>query len=111
MFRTAITRQARLFTTSTRLQKGPIELGKDALKKVDRVVSDAAVKGIETGETVVEKTKETVGSDTGEMKAKANEAMGEAKGKASELTGQAKGKANEVQGQAKGKAEEVKGKM
>jgi hypothetical protein len=49
MFRTAITRQARLFTTSTRLQKGPIELGKDALKKVDRVVSDAAVKGIETG--------------------------------------------------------------
>jgi hypothetical protein len=49
MFRTAITRQARLFTTSTRLQKGPVELGKDALKKVDRVVSDAAVKGIETG--------------------------------------------------------------
>jgi hypothetical protein len=62
-------------------------------------------------ETVVEKTKQTVGSDTSEMKAKANEAMGEAKGKASELTGQAKGKANEVQGQAKGKAEEVKGKM
>jgi hypothetical protein len=49
MFRTAITRQARLFGTSTRLQKTPIEMGKDALKKVDRVVSDAAVKGIETG--------------------------------------------------------------
>jgi hypothetical protein len=51
MFRTAITRQARLFGTSARLQKTPIEMGKDALKKVDRVVSDAAVKGIETGGT------------------------------------------------------------
>jgi len=111
MFRTAITRQARLFTTSSRLQKGPIELGKDALKKVDRVVSDAAVKGIETGETVVDKTKQTIGSDKGEIKANANEALGEAKGKASELTGQAKGKASEVSGQAQGKAEEVKGKV
>jgi hypothetical protein len=49
MFRTVLTRQARLFTTSTHLQKGPIEAGKDVLKAVDRTVSDAAVKGIETG--------------------------------------------------------------
>lgn len=49
MLRTAIARQARLFTTSARLGKGPVEVGKDALKAVDRTVSDVAVKGIETG--------------------------------------------------------------
>jgi hypothetical protein len=53
MLRSSITRQVRpatrLFATTARYQKGPVELGKDALKKVDRVVSDAAVKGIETG--------------------------------------------------------------
>jgi hypothetical protein len=49
MFRTIALRQARLFSTTTRLGKGPVEVGKDALKTVDRTVSDAAVKGIETG--------------------------------------------------------------
>jgi hypothetical protein len=49
MFRTAIARQARLFTTTTRSQKGVVDTGKDVLKKVDRTVADAAVKGIETG--------------------------------------------------------------
>ncbi|KAF2433817.1 hypothetical protein EJ08DRAFT_573642, partial [Tothia fuscella] len=96
-------RQARLFTTSIRYQKSAVEIGKDALKKVDRAVSDAAVKGIETGETVVEKTKETIGTDKGEVKGNAKEAAGEIKG-------EVKGKAHEVAGQAKGKAEEVKGK-
>jgi len=100
MYRTAIARQARLLSTSTRLQKGPVETAKDALKKVDRAVSDVAVKGIETGEKATEAVKETVGKDTGE-----------AKGKASELAGEAKGKAYEVKGQAKGKAEEMKSKV
>jgi hypothetical protein len=49
MLRTALTRQARLFTTTARTQKGVVDAGKDALKKVDRTVSDVAVKGIETG--------------------------------------------------------------
>jgi len=59
MIRTSIIRQAgfaarqanavRLFTTTTRMNKGPIDVAKDVLKKVDRTVSDAAVKGIETG--------------------------------------------------------------
>jgi hypothetical protein len=49
MYRSAILRQTRYLSTSARLQKGPVDVAKDALKKVDRVVSDVAVKGIETG--------------------------------------------------------------
>lgn len=49
MYRSVIARQARLFSTSQVVRKGPVETVKDAAKKVDRVVSDAAVKGIETG--------------------------------------------------------------
>jgi len=111
MYRSAILRQTRYLSTSTRFQKSAVDVGKDAVKKVDRVVSDTLVGAIETGETVVQKTKETVGSDTSEMKANANQAMGEAKGKASELTGEAKGKANELSGKAKGAAEEAKSKV
>lgn len=39
----------RSFSTTLITQKGPIEAAKDVLKKADRAVSDAAVKGIETG--------------------------------------------------------------
>lgn len=39
----------RLFSTSVRLQKDPVDATKDVLKKVDRTVSDAAVSGIEAG--------------------------------------------------------------
>ena len=49
MLRTTIVRQARLFSTSPRTQKTVVDSAKDAVKKVDRTVSDAAVKGIETG--------------------------------------------------------------
>jgi hypothetical protein len=55
MFRTSLARSARFttisrpFTTSLRLNKGPVEAVKDAAKKVDRTVSDAAVVGIEKG--------------------------------------------------------------
>ena len=51
MLRITLARNARLFTTSTRMNKGPVEMGKEALKTVDRAVSNAAVKGIETGGT------------------------------------------------------------
>ena len=39
------------FSTSLRAHKSPVDTAKDALKAVDRTVSDAAVKGIETGGT------------------------------------------------------------
>ncbi|KAI9666249.1 MAG: hypothetical protein M1821_004184 [Bathelium mastoideum] len=112
MLRTTITRQARLFSTSPRVQKTVVDSAKDAVKKVDRTVSDAAVKGIETGVSIItsanavttEKatnaTAETIG-----LKSK------QAQGKAAEVGGEAKGKAHEVAGKAKGTAEEVKGKV
>jgi hypothetical protein len=49
MYRTAIIRQARCFTTYRPLFKGPVEVGKEALKKVDRVASNAAIKGLDAG--------------------------------------------------------------
>ncbi|KAI9685424.1 MAG: hypothetical protein M1822_004555 [Bathelium mastoideum] len=100
MLRTTITRQARLFSTSPRVQKTVVDSAKDAVKKVDRTVSDAAVKGIETGEKATNATAETIG-----LKSK------QAQGKAAEVGGEAKGKAHEVAGKAKGTAEEVKSKV
>jgi len=103
MFRTAITRQARLFSTSPIVRKSPVETVKDAAKAVDRKVSDAAVKGIETGERATQAVKEAMPETTGQAKGQASEMAGEAKGKASELSGQAKGKAQELKGEAKSK--------
>ena len=37
------------FATTVRLQKNPIDTAKDGLKKVDRVVSDKIVDGINIG--------------------------------------------------------------
>lgn len=42
------------FSTSPRTFKDPVEAVKDTVKKVDRSVADAAVKGIETGRTFVQ---------------------------------------------------------
>ncbi|KAF2400070.1 hypothetical protein EJ06DRAFT_522242 [Trichodelitschia bisporula] len=116
MFRTAIFRNARLLSTSARLQKTPVEVGKDMLKKVDRVAADAAVKGIETGEKVVGAAKSAAGvvqektpDSTSEAQGKASELAGEAKGKLNEYTGQGSGKSSEVAGEAKGKASELAG--
>ena len=47
MFRQQLARNVRLFSTSVRVQKGPIETGKETIQKVDRAVSDQIVKGIE----------------------------------------------------------------
>ena len=49
MFRQAFARNVRLFSTSVALRKGPVEGAKDAVKTVDRTVSDTLVKGIEKG--------------------------------------------------------------
>ncbi|ROV94753.1 hypothetical protein VMCG_08837 [Cytospora schulzeri] len=95
------------FTTTVQLQKNPIDTAKDGLKKVDRVVSDKLVDGINIGTDVKDKVKEA-GSDvtSGKTSGQAAELRGEAKGKASELKGDAK----EAAGEAKGKASELKGK-
>jgi hypothetical protein len=39
----------RSISSTARLQKGPVETAKDTLKKTDRMVSDAAVGGIDKG--------------------------------------------------------------
>jgi hypothetical protein len=51
MFRSSIIRNARLFSTNARLQKSAVDTIKEAAQAVDRTISDAAVKGIETGGT------------------------------------------------------------
>ncbi|KAL4940939.1 hypothetical protein BDV06DRAFT_195580 [Aspergillus oleicola] len=100
----------RLLSTTTPLQKSnPVDATKSTLKKADRAVSDAAVKGIETGEAAASKIKQSVGS--GEAQAQAKEKSGELKGEAQELAGKGKGKAQEVAGEAKGKAKEVAGEF
>ncbi|KAL8826421.1 MAG: hypothetical protein Q9191_003809 [Dirinaria sp. TL-2023a] len=105
-----LARQARLFSSSP-LRASVIDSAKESVKKADRTVSDAAVKGIEKGEQASQKAKSTIGLKTGETKGTAAEVTGEAKGKAQELAGEAKGKASEVAGEAKGKTEEVKSKI
>ncbi|OJJ76093.1 hypothetical protein ASPBRDRAFT_117972 [Aspergillus brasiliensis CBS 101740] len=109
---------ARSISATARLDKGPIDATKDTLKKADRKVSDAAVKGIEVGESAAEKVKSTVGSTSAEAKAKTDELSGEAseiagkgKGKAEEALGTAKGKAQEAAGEVKGKAKETAGRF
>jgi hypothetical protein len=39
----------RFVSSTAKREKGPVDATKSTLKKADRVVSDAAVKGIETG--------------------------------------------------------------
>ncbi|RAH45014.1 uncharacterized protein BO95DRAFT_443462 [Aspergillus brunneoviolaceus CBS 621.78] len=96
----------RALSSSACLNKGPVESAKDTLKAADRTVSDAAVKGIEVGETAAEKLKGTVGAASGQAQAK----TGELQGDAAELAGKSKGKAEEALGQAKGAAGQAKGK-
>ena len=43
----------RSVSSTARNEKGPVDATKDTLKKADRVVSDAAVKGIDKGGTLV----------------------------------------------------------
>ncbi|KAI5806052.1 hypothetical protein EDC01DRAFT_638507 [Geopyxis carbonaria] len=98
-------RVVRPFSTTRALPKSITETVKDAAQTVNRAASDAALKGIKTGETVAETTKEYAGAATGTAK----EYAGAAKGTAEEYAGAAKGTANEYAGAAKGKAQELKG--
>ncbi|RAL15416.1 uncharacterized protein BO97DRAFT_403408 [Aspergillus homomorphus CBS 101889] len=107
----------RALSSSACLNKGPVETTKDTLKAADRSVSDAAVKGIEVGETAAEKLKSSMGAASGQAQAKSGELQGEAaelagkgQGKAAELAGKGQGKAEEAMGQAKGAASQAKGK-
>jgi hypothetical protein len=47
MFRQTLLRQTRLFSTSVRMNKGPIEAVKDTVKSADKAVSQKIVQGIE----------------------------------------------------------------
>ncbi|KAL4952758.1 hypothetical protein BDW69DRAFT_166904 [Aspergillus filifer] len=96
----------RYLSTTPTCKKSTVDATKDTLKKADRAVADAAVKGIETGEAAANKIKQSVSS--GEAQKQAKEKTGELKGEAQELAGKGKGKAQEVAGEAKGKAKEVK---
>ena len=49
----------RSISTTARLEKGPVDATKDTLKAADRVVSDAAVKGIELGSMFILENQET----------------------------------------------------
>ncbi|KAJ0117377.1 hypothetical protein N8I77_006740 [Diaporthe amygdali] len=96
------------FSTTVQLQKNPVDATKDGLKKVDRVVSDKLVDGIDIGVAAKDKVKEASENITGgDVKGKAAELRGEAAGKAEELKGDVKGKAAEVKGEAKKKANEL----
>ncbi|KAJ5293874.1 hypothetical protein PENANT_c002G08230 [Penicillium antarcticum] len=106
----------RSISATASYNKGPIDATKDTLKKADRTVSDAAVKGIDQGEKAAHSIKDAVGAGAQQAKAKGEEAKGDAanmagegKGKAEEALGQGKGKAEEAMGEAKGKTKEAMG--
>ncbi|KAJ5588689.1 hypothetical protein N7537_011367 [Penicillium hordei] len=95
----------RSISATAQCNKGPVDATKETLKKADRTVSDAAVKGINTGEKAANKIKDAVGSGAKQ----AREKGAEVKGEASEYAGKAKGEAAEYAGKGKGKAEEALG--
>ena len=49
MYRQAIARQARLFSTSPRVRKSAVDQAKEAISQVDKGVAQTIVKGIEKG--------------------------------------------------------------
>ncbi|KAK5006889.1 hypothetical protein LTR16_009256, partial [Cryomyces antarcticus] len=112
MFRTALARSARLFSTSARYQKSPVDTIKETAKAVDRTISDAAVKGIEKGEQATESLKAAAGLNASKAAGEASAMAGEAKGKAHEVAGAARGSdASAMAGQAQGVMSEMKGEI
>ncbi|KKK12067.1 hypothetical protein P175DRAFT_0435431 [Aspergillus ochraceoroseus IBT 24754] len=93
----------RSISSTRKRETGPVDAAKSTLKKADRLVSDAAVKGIETGESAAHKVKETVGVAGSQAKEKS----AELKGAAAEMAGKGKGKAQETLSEVKGKAKEA----
>merc|ERR1719296_270147 len=109
MFRsiaTTASRNARLFSTAPALRKSALDSAKETAKSVDQTISAKAVSGIEKGEELAQKTKETAGMSAAEAKNKASEAANQAQAKAEETAGMS---AAEAKGKAQGKAEEMKG--
>ncbi|WEW55149.1 hypothetical protein PRK78_000577 [Emydomyces testavorans] len=102
----AASRPALFSTTARRFDRGPIEVTKDTLKKADRVVADAAVKGIEKGEEATHKIKETFGH--GAKRAEQEGMKAAEKGK--QTAQQAKEESIDLGEQAREEAEELTGK-
>ncbi|KAL2014197.1 hypothetical protein VTN00DRAFT_1722 [Thermoascus crustaceus] len=88
----AVARTRPFSTTAPYHQRGPLQAGKDALKKVDRAVSDVAVKGLEKGEQARDKIRDTVGVKGEEAQSQAKQVAGQAKGQAQKATAQAQEK-------------------
>lgn len=125
----------RAFSTSFVQKKSPVDTAKDAVKTVDRAVSDKLVDGIEVGRMspftqalylclylpmqhhfISPQPIPSTSSSRYNSKEPTliryrftEKAAGKAKEVAGMSTGEAKGKAQEVAGQAKGKAAELKG--
>ncbi|PGH04036.1 hypothetical protein GX51_03706 [Blastomyces parvus] len=106
----AVVRPACFSTSARRADRGPIEVTRDTLKKADRVVSNAAVKGIETGEKATHKLKDTIGIKSRKAEEEAAKTAKEAGDKASELKDEAKARAEYLKQKAKEEAEETTGK-
>ncbi|KAI9929022.1 hypothetical protein ASPWEDRAFT_25131 [Aspergillus wentii DTO 134E9] len=101
---------SRCISSTAARRTGPVDTTKDTLKKADRLVSDAAVKGINKGEQATEKIKNAVGIASEETKAKGEEVKGEtaeAAGKSKEMAEEAKGKTEQAFGEAKDKAKKT----
>ncbi|KAK2737290.1 hypothetical protein FQN57_000374 [Myotisia sp. PD_48] len=88
------------FSTTPYQQKGPIEVTKETLKKADKIVSGAAVKGIETGEKATHKIQDALGSAAKKTERDAEAAAREAKRKTEDLVDEAKEKADDFPGKA-----------
>ncbi|OJJ85545.1 uncharacterized protein ASPGLDRAFT_123719 [Aspergillus glaucus CBS 516.65] len=93
----------RSLSSTTKKDKGVADTTKDTLKKADRTASDAALKGIETGQHVKDSLKGTFGSTKGEAEAKS----GELKDEASKYAQEGKSKAGEAANEAKQKVHEA----
>ncbi|KAI1908890.1 hypothetical protein LOZ53_000702 [Ophidiomyces ophidiicola] len=106
----AASRPALFSTTNRHFDKGPIQVTKDTLKKADRVVSDAAVKGIEKGEEAAQKIGETLGHHAKEAKREGMRAAEQGKETAHQAQEKAKEKAVDLEEKAKEEAEELTGK-
>ncbi|KAM5450149.1 hypothetical protein MaudCBS49596_004523 [Microsporum audouinii] len=96
--RTQLTRA--FFSTSPCHQKGPIQATKDTLKAADRLVSDAAVKGIEKGEAATNRIKHTIGSASKQAERGAEDAAKKTTRKASDVADEAAEKEQEFSGKA-----------
>jgi len=96
----AATLRPACFSTAARQEKGPIEVTKETLKKADRVVSDAAVKGIETGQKATHKIKDTFDAATGKAGSYAKKGTKDVEYKTRDLADETKEEADEWTGKA-----------